>query len=227
MDNNRYEDVPEKENGFKKALKAVGTYFKNVFGGFIDSFRYNNMKLAAILVALPGLIIGFFLIAHARAINEMSFKFVDFNTDYMKFYEYNIPQMPFDGTAISVFLIMLFGILNVFNALSMSNKKNLGSVVIATVFTGIMLVLSAYYVYAAILYNTFSTDGVYVAEAVNNDGYVDVIDRVIVNQSDTFDRFTANYLVSLISILVSDALSIGGVVLGFINYDRTYEKVDR
>ena len=86
MDDNRYEDVPEKENGFKKFLKACGTYFKNVFGAFLDGFKYNNMKLAAILVAIPGLVIGFFLVAHAQAVGQMSFIFSRYSDTYDKFY---------------------------------------------------------------------------------------------------------------------------------------------
>jgi hypothetical protein len=142
-------------------------------------------------------------------------------------YTYNLSAMPFDATGIAIFLLMLFGILNVFNALSMSGKKNLGSVVIATVFTGIMIVLSAYYIYAAIVYNKFTSDGYYVAQAVNNEGYTDIIDEIIVKKNANLSEFTNNYLISIISIIVCDVLSVAGVVLGFINYDRTYEKVDR
>ena len=71
MDDNRYEEMPEK----KSVGKIIGTYFKNVFGSFIDGFKYNNMKLAALLVAIPGLVIGFFLVAHAAAVGQMDFTF--------------------------------------------------------------------------------------------------------------------------------------------------------
>jgi len=223
MDDNRYEEMPEKKN----PLKGLGKYFKNVFGGFIDGFKYNNMKLASLLVAIPGLIIGFFLVAHAAAVGQMDFTFQQYSEEYQAMYTYNLSAMPFDATGIAIFLLMLFGILNVFNALSMSGKKNLGSVVIATVFTGIMIVLSAYYIYAAIVYNKFTSDGYYVAQAVNNEGYTDIIDEIIVKKNANLSEFTNNYLISIISIIVCDVLSVAGVVLGFINYDRTYEKVDR
>ena len=134
---------------------------------------------------------------------------------------------------------MLFGILNVFNALSMSNKKNLGSVVISTVFTGIMVLLSAYYVYAVLLYKNFAfetaadvaaageTAGIYVETAKSTIGTVDTIGEYIYKINGSLGDFTANYLTSIVSIIVCDVLSVIGVVLGFINYDRTYEKVDR
>lgn len=223
MDDNRYEEMPEK----KSFGKVLGTYFKNVFGSFIDGFKYNNMKLAALLVAIPGLVIGFFLVAHAAAVGQMDFTFQQYSEVYDTMYQYNLPAMPFDATGIAIFLLMLFGILNVFNALSMSGKKNLGSVVIATVFTGIMILLSAYYVYAAIVYNKFTSTGYYITTAVNQDGYTDVIEATIVRANENLSEFTNNYLTSIISIIVCDVLSVAGVVLGFINYDRTYEKVDR
>ena len=137
MDNNRYEETPQKKT-FGDVMAGIGRYFKTVFLGFLDSFKYNNMKLAAILTALPGLMIGFFLVAHANTVNQMTF-FYTFS-DYQKFTKYDVmyPGMPFDATAISIFLLMLFGILNIFAAVNMSGKKNLGSVVTATVFTALM-----------------------------------------------------------------------------------------
>ena len=53
-DQSRYEEVPQKENPFAKIFKTLGQYLKEVFLNFIQSFKYNNMKLAAILAAIPG-----------------------------------------------------------------------------------------------------------------------------------------------------------------------------
>ena len=61
MDNNRYEEVEKKENPFLKVLKIFGQYLKNLGYDFVISFKYNNMKLASILVAIPGVLLGFFL----------------------------------------------------------------------------------------------------------------------------------------------------------------------
>ena len=60
MENNRYEEVEKKENVFAKAFKAFGKYLARVWKDFIASFRYNNMKLAGWLIAVPGIFIGFF-----------------------------------------------------------------------------------------------------------------------------------------------------------------------
>ena len=70
-DQNRYEEVPQKENKFLKGLKAFGRYWKFVFIDFFNSFKYNNMKLAAILFALPGLLLGFFMFAHVPTLRHV------------------------------------------------------------------------------------------------------------------------------------------------------------
>jgi branched-subunit amino acid transport protein len=68
---NRYEEVPQKENVFLKGLKTFGNYIKFVFVDFFNSFKYNNMKLASILFALPGLFLGFFMFAHVPTIKHI------------------------------------------------------------------------------------------------------------------------------------------------------------
>ena len=197
------------------------------------------MKLAALLVAIPGLLIGFFLVVHADTVNAIDYSFQFWNEEYFTFDEYTLPQVPFDATGISLFLIMLFGILNVFNALSMSSKKNLGSVVISCIFTGIMILLSAYYIYCVIIFKQFAyesqeaiaaagdTAGIYVGTATSKLGTVDEINKYIAKEVPNLAGFTASYMASIISIVVCDVLSVVGVILGFIKYDRTYEKVDR
>ena len=70
-DQNRYEEVPQKENKFVKGLKAFGNYLKYVFVDFFNSFKYNNMKLAAILFAMPGILLGFFMFAHVPTIRHV------------------------------------------------------------------------------------------------------------------------------------------------------------
>ncbi len=71
-DQNRYEDVPQKENKFLKGLKAFGSYWKFVFVDFFNSFKYNNMKLASIIFALPGILLGFFMFAHVPTIRHVT-----------------------------------------------------------------------------------------------------------------------------------------------------------
>ncbi len=76
-DLSRYEEVQTKQNPFAKALKMFGNYLKFVVRDFIASFKYNNMKLAGWLIAIPGIFIGFFLEYHYYAVAKMSFIVTD------------------------------------------------------------------------------------------------------------------------------------------------------
>lgn len=80
-DQNRYEEVPQKENKFVKGLKAFGSYLKFVFVDFFNSFKYNNMKLAAILFAMPGILLGFFMFAHVPTIRHVTVSYEAENLD--------------------------------------------------------------------------------------------------------------------------------------------------
>lgn len=107
-DQNRYEEVPQKENKFAKAMKTLGHYFKFVFIDFINSFKYNNMKLAAILFAMPGILLGFFMFAHVPTIRHVTVSYntedlntkmdiavIDNGTDY---YDLSIAKYKLNGT---------------------------------------------------------------------------------------------------------------------------------
>ncbi|RAZ93470.1 hypothetical protein DK853_40115, partial [Klebsiella oxytoca] len=60
--------LKENENKFLKVLKMIGHYLKDVFLNFKESFKYNNMKLPALLIAIPGLLLGFFLNFHYNVV---------------------------------------------------------------------------------------------------------------------------------------------------------------
>jgi uncharacterized membrane protein YidH (DUF202 family) len=198
-DQNRYEEVPQKENAFKKILKTLGKYFKEVWLNFLEGFRYNNMKLPAILVAIPGIFIGFFLGLHSEVVT-----YIDYALDAQRteFYVFS-----FDFSAMCLFILMLAGILNIFSALQMSGKKNLSSVIKALIGTTIIVVAGILYLIAVFVYMNMINSGV--------------------KELESDYSFGAVWWVSIISIIVSMVVSVAGVVLGFIRYDRTYEKVDR
>ena len=198
-DQSRYEEVPQKENPFVKIFKTLGTYFKELFLNFIQSFKYNDMKLAAILAAIPGFALGFFIRFHSVVVNTMTFTIVGSGG---KTY-----GLPFDWSGIAIFFLMLFGILNIFGAVSMSSKKNLGSVVTTTITSSGIIIFGALYLVAIFVFLGGISTG---AIRVNGFSGVDI-----------------NWIMSIVSVVVSMALAVAGVVLGFINYDRTYEKVDR
>ena len=202
-DPSRFEEVPQKESGFKKVFGTLGAYFKSVFLDFFTSFKYNNMKLAAILVAIPGIFLGFFLRFHAEVVTHISFDTGQVN-EAGKAILYGVP---FDFTGIVLFALMLFGILNIFGAVTMSGKKNLGSVVVCIISSSVIVIGGALYLY-----------GLFTFLGGVNSGKISMNTKVDVD---------ANWIISIISIIISMVTSVAGCVLGLINYDRTYEKVDR
>ncbi len=210
MENNRYEEVEKKQNIFVSIFKGLGRYISRVWKDFIASFRYNNMKLAGWLIAIPGIFIGFFLQWHAPAVKQMAFNYSYFDEETFALVEKN--ALGFDFTGIILFILMLCGILNIFGAAAVMGKKNLGSVVKATVFSGIIVICGALYLFAIFYYNSLVQKG-----------------TITVNSDETAWSIWKdfNFIMAIISTIISMASAIAGCILGFINYDRTYEKVDR
>jgi len=208
MENNRYEEVEKKQNKFVLALKGFGKYIARVWKDFIASFKYNNMKLAGWLIAVPGIFIGFFLQWHAPAVKQMAFNHSQLVNGKIR----EINELGFDYTGLILFILMLAGILNIFGAASVIGKKNLGSVVRATIFTGIIVICGALYLYAIFFYDSLVQKGTI---KVNTDGTAWSI------WQDT------NFIMAIISVVVSMVCAVIGCIIGFIKYDRTYEKVDR
>lgn len=198
QDPSRFEETPQKEGSFARIFKTLGAYLKDVFLNFIQSFKYNEMKLPAILAAIPGFALGFFLYFHANVVNVITYKIVGQDATY---------GLPFDWSGMVLFFMMLFGILNIFGAVSMSGKKNLGSVITTTITTAGIVICGALYLVAIFVF----------LSGINN-GNIRV---------NGFGGMDTNWIVSIVSTILSMVLSIAGVILGFIRYDRTYEKVDR
>ena len=112
-----------------------------------------------------------------------------------------------DFYAICFFALMLFGTLNVFTGFGCMGKKNKGSVVSATVTTGAIVLFSVIYLFYIFLY-------LYLQEAGK------------VNSLNPLGLGNINFIMVLISIFVSVGCSVTGVILGFKNYDRTYNEKD-
>lgn len=213
-DISRYEETPKKENPIVRVFKAFGKYLKGVLYDFIASFKFNNMKLPGILIAIPGILIGFFLVWHAPVVKELSFSGKDvWDAEAMEF----IPTkyLEFDFSGIVLFIMMLVSLLNIFTALNVMKKKNLGSVVVSTITTLIITVSGVLYLWLIFYFK----------------GLVDAGD-VVPGNADLVDAngkliMSTNYVMSIVSVGISIVSSIVGVVLGYIFYDRTYEKVDR
>ena len=223
MDNqSRYEETPTKENKFAKVVKGFGRYLKLVCFDFINSFRYNNMKLPAILVALPGIFLGFFLGYHSKVIRPISYGMAGYYNGAGEVATY---KLGFDYTGLVLFILMLLGILNIFAAVTMSGKKNLGSVIVCTISTLGIIVCASLYLYALFVYNEGATTQI----KVNGVGLINQtykIDKCYISSTEKFEP-SRYWGLSITSVVISVVSSVVGCVLGFIFYDRTYEKADR
>ena len=120
------ETQPKKKNAFVKALD-------DWWYGFKDSFKYNPCKLAGILVALPGLFMGFFLGVHS--------KFLFLNNNYYGLY---------------MFLMVLLGCINVFNGVTLMGKRNLGSVIISALCSAVIAVVGILWIVA--IFQSYNAD---------------------------------------------------------------------
>lgn len=210
---NRFEETEKKENPFVRGLKFFGKYLKSVGSDFVASFKYNNMKLASLLIAVPGVFLGFFLGFHSEVVTNLAFE----NGSDKGYY-----KISFNYAGIVLFILMLLGILNLFVAAQVSGKKNLGSVVTATVLTAGITICSAAYIYLIITYFQGYNDFAKALEKYGN--REEAAKYGIAVDKPSFD---SNYIMSVASIAISVVCPIAGCVLGFINYDRTYEKADR
>ena len=118
-----------------------------------------------------------------------------------------VTVLPFDFSGPVLFVMTLVGFLSVFVALDLSKKKNLGSVIKAALCTFAVLLSGALYIYS-----------IMATEDALHNGFE------IESYSTMFDT---NCLISIVVVCIAMASSLAGLILSFINYDRTYEKVDR
>lgn len=192
-------EVSSKEdNKFVKALKALLHYFKFIFYDFFTSFKYNKMKLPGFLIAIPGVFLGFFLTFHNPVVRQLSFEYLE-GTKKVKLFAY-------DFSAIVLFILVLFGILNLFTAVTCMSKKSLGSVITATITSAVIVAAGTIYLVLLMIYNNLlSTEKIKAAQMPENWNFI--------------------FWMSFITVLISIIASIAGCILGFIFYDRNYKKV--
>lgn len=182
---------------------AVKKYIKYLFVDFFTSFKYNKMKLAGWLVAIPGIFLGFFLTFHIPVVNAFAFTGTVTSSTGALITRTYFP----DISGIILFILVLFGILNLFTAFNMMSKKNLGSVVTATITTVVILVVGAIYLYMIFLFASLVANG-----------------SVKLSNNQTF-TWSTNYIMSVGSVVISMIASVVGVILGFIFRDKNYKKV--
>ena len=244
VENVEVESSQAKVEEKKSVGKFIAGYFKGMGYDFIQSFKYNNMKLAGLLILIPGAIFGFFLTFHTTVVNDIIVNATD-GTNYMT-----------DLSGFMLFLMMLFGILNIFTGFAAMNKKNLGSVVLATITSVIMIVSGI--LYFVIVFRWMSGVNTYYNQVdsfvaklkevgcteTNLEAYAKKFilksagtETVWTNQNwyiyaipagkRISEYFNFEYVLSLGSVALCMVCSVAGCALGFKNYDRNYQKVDR
>ncbi len=176
------------EKKAKKFWAVVKSYCANLWLGIRDSFRYNPCKLAGILVALPGLFIGFFLGFHST----ITFLVAEGESNY---------------AGLLMFLLVLFGCVNIFNGFTLISKRNLGTVITSSVCSLIITVCGIIWIERIFYSQHLVQSGQIVLEG--NAAYV----------------LGTNHIMSIISVALSILCSVAGCILGYIKRDKNYKKV--
>jgi hypothetical protein len=181
-------------------VATILNYFKTMYLDFIASFKYNKMKLAGILICVPGVIIGFFIAFHYDIIKSLNFEYVDPVT------EQKVVVMK-DLSALCFFLMMLFGTLNLFTGVSCMGKKNLGSVINSTITSSFICIFVAVYFFHIFKFYSLQQQG-------------------LIELTDKFSLTSTSSIMVFLSCGLSVICSVVGVILGFKNYDRNFNKRD-
>lgn len=199
-------DQDEKKLSF---INKILFFIKNVWLDTVASFKYNNMKLPGILICIPGVMLGFFINFHYSIIKMLSYKVEGepYINEAGQIVSDIIELIP-DFSAICFFGLILFGVLNIFTGFSCINKKNLGSVISATLTTTVIVLLAGIYLYYIFFYYGLQQQG-------------------IVNSKTPINITSLNFIMVMISVIVSVITSVVGVILSFRNYDRNYNKKDK
>lgn len=165
------------KNPVLRFFTRIVFYFLVVFYDLAMSIKRSPMLGAALLIASPGIFIGFFLDVQIVA------------CDYLMT----------EGTThaqLMIFILILLSTINIFNAVSVNKKKNLGTVIITTLTTLCITIAGAVYI------STF-----------------------FVEQSNDPDfTFNGDVIKSIICIVISLVLSISGTVMSYFYRDKNYVK---
>ena len=196
--------------GYFEVTKAGSKYdqseMKNIqYAGVYKAVSGLDDTLTSYIVELTGGNVANILVNDAE--NGASYSVSD-NTITITARE-TVNIIPFNYSGMVLFVLMLLGILNIFFALSVSGKKNLGSVMKAVVTTVGMAICGIFYIIAIMATENAIKGG-------PENGLILQNVTTIIN---------TNSIMSIVFIIASVVLSAAGCVLGFIFYDRKYEKV--
>lgn len=173
--------IENTDNKFKKVLLIFVFYIANIFVDFGKSCKRNPSKIAGLLIAIPGILIGFLLGVHIPAVaGTIRLKYAN----------------------VCLFAMVLLGAVNIFNAASVIGKRNLGSAIVTTIVTALIIFCGI----------------VYIVEFFNSISYMTDPSR-----AGTYTVPSEAYQ-SIIAVILSLLCCIAGNVLAFVFRDVTYEK---
>lgn len=145
---------------------------------FAGSIKRNPSKGAGLLIASTGVFIGFLLVFHIAALYELS---GSIKTGYF-----------------CLFVLVMGGSVNIFSASNIIKKRSLGSSIMATIVTTIVVLAGIFYI-------------------------LDIIKGMDYNDQHNL-AIDYNCYVSIATAILSMLLSVAGVVLSYIFFDHTYER---
>ncbi len=159
--------------GFKKGLYVLIMYFAILFVDIHASFRRSPAKYGAFLIAAPGIFIGFFL---------------NFEID-------TIYPLTARWAAFCMFVLVLCGCVNIFEAFEINKNRDLKSIIIAGLIALLIAVCGIVYI-------------VDVNKAIKDQG-------ASINSTN---------IKSFICVGLSSVLGLIGVLIAFIFRDKNYKK---
>lgn len=168
-------------------------YIKGIGYNIKDAFKYNHCLLPGLLILLPGLFIGFFLGIHSN----------------VQFYQ-KTGELDFSG--LLMFILVLFGCINIFNGVTFISKKNLGTIIVSGVCSGIITVSGIFWI-QRIYYSKWLIDSGVLIPAGTEEGATAVY------------QMTSTVWLSIIAVALSIICSIAGCILGYFMRNKNYKKV--
>ncbi len=116
--------IDKTENKFLRGFYIFIFYIANIFVDFARSCKRNPSKIAGLLIATPGVFIGFLLGIQIVAIKTLT----------------DIKLAP-----LALFALTLLGALNIFEAVGVMGKRSLGASIMASIVTAVILAFGAIY----------------------------------------------------------------------------------
>lgn len=156
-------------------FKALGRGLHQIGFDFVDSFRARPWKICTILFMIPAIFIGLFLGTHYDAI-------IGLTEEYGQ-------------SGFILFLIIMLGCINIFNALGFNSKRNMFMAIFSTVITIIAILCAAWYTLL-----------------------------LIQAKAEINYAFTSSTYLSLIIVWVSEICALAGSILSYFFIDKDREK---